>query len=198
MRKIVIASRNSGKIKEFRAMFAGIETQILSLLDFPDLPEISEDGNSFYENAFKKAKSVAEATGETVIADDSGLEVEALGGAPGIYSARYAGKGATDRQNILKLLREMREVSVGKRGAVFRCVLVLYNKDHSHEVFEGRWEGVITQHSVGEGGFGYDPVFYLPVEGVTVAQLAPEVKNKISHRAQAFLKLKQRLEAVSH
>ncbi|MHB8828159.1 MAG: XTP/dITP diphosphatase [Syntrophales bacterium] len=191
MKRIVIASKNPGKIKELQALFAGTETQILSLNDFPDVPEIIEDGKSFYENAFKKAKAVAEATGETALADDSGLEVEALGGAPGIYSARYAGEGANDRQNVLKLLGEMRGVPAGKRGAAFRCVLVLYNKDNRHESFEGRWEGMIAENSAGEGGFGYDPIFYLPQEGMTVAQLSPELKNMISHRAQAFIKLKR-------
>jgi XTP/dITP diphosphohydrolase len=194
VRKIVIASKNRGKIKELQAMFAGAGLQVLSLNDFNELPEIIEDGKSFYENALKKAKGVADATGEITLADDSGLEVNALGGAPGIYSARYAGEDASDKQNVLKLLHEMSSVPPGKRGASFRCVLVLYNKDDSHEVFEGRWEGVIAENSVGEGGFGYDPVFYVPEAGVTAAQLAPEVKNRISHRAQAFLKLKKRFE----
>ncbi|MHB8090948.1 MAG: XTP/dITP diphosphatase [Syntrophales bacterium] len=194
MRRIVIASKNSGKIRELQAMFAGAEMQILSLNDFPDLPEIIEDGKSFYENALKKAQAVAVATGETVLADDSGLEVAALGGAPGIYSARYGGEGANDRQNVLKLLGEMRGVPAEKRAAAFRCVLVLYHKDNRHEVFEGRWEGVIAENCAGLGGFGYDPVFYLPEQGMTVAQLSPELKNMISHRAQAFIKLKERLE----
>jgi XTP/dITP diphosphohydrolase len=175
-------------------MFAGTELRILSLNDFPDLPEIVEDGKSFYENALKKARAVADATGETTLADDSGLEVNALGGAPGIYSARYAGENANDTQNVLKLLREMNGIPTGRRGASFRCVLVLYEKDDSHEVFEGRWEGVIAENCAGEGGFGYDPVFYVPEAGATAAQLAPEVKNRISHRAQAFLKLKKRFE----
>ncbi len=194
MKRIVIASKNPGKIKEFRALFADGETEILSLNDFPDVPEIIEDGESFYENSLKKAKIVAEVTGETVLADDSGLEVEALGGAPGIYSARYAGEGASDRQNVAKLLGEMKGIPADKRTAAFRCVLVLYNKDDCHEVFEGRWEGVIAEVGVGDGGFGYDPVFYLPEEGMTVAQLSPEAKNRLSHRARAFIKLKERLE----
>jgi len=193
VQRIVIASKNSGKIKEFQAMFAGAEMQILSLNDFPDVPEIIEDGKSFYENALKKAQAVAAATGETVLADDSGLEVAALGGAPGIYSARYAGEGANDRQNVLKLLGEMKGIPAGERAAAFRCVLVLY-EDNRHEVFEGRWEGVIAEQSAGEGGFGYDPVFYLPEEGMTVAQLPPDLKNRLSHRAQAVIKLKNRLE----
>lgn len=178
-------------------MFSGSTMQVLSLKDFPCLPEIAEDGTSFYENAFKKAKAVAEATGETVLADDSGLEVEALNGSPGIYSARYAGTGSSDAENITKLLGEMRDVPPGRRGAAFRCVLVLCSKDGSHEVFEGRWEGVITAESSGSGGFGYDPVFFLPDRGMTAAQLEPEVKNSISHRAMAFMKFKERLDEIT-
>lgn len=197
LKRIVIASNNRGKIRELQSMFSGSTMQVLSLKDFPGLPEIPEDGTSFYENAFKKAKAVAEATGETVLADDSGLEVEALNGSPGIYSARYAGTGSSDAENITKLLSEMRDVPPGRRGAAFMCVLVLCNKDGSHEVFEGRWEGVIAVESSGNGGFGYDPVFFLPDRGMTAAQLEPEVKNSISHRARAFMKFKERLDEVT-
>lgn len=196
MEKIVIASKNRGKIKEIKAMFADSGLMALSLDDFPNVPEIDEDGNSFYENALKKAKVTADVTGEAVIADDSGLEVEALNGAPGIYSARYAGAGAGDKENIARLLRELRDVPAEKRGASFHCVLVLYRQDKPHEIFEGRWKGVIAESPSGAEGFGYDPVFYVPERGMTAAQLSPEEKNRISHRAQAFSKLKKRLDEI--
>lgn len=191
---IVLASRNPGKIREIRTMVAELGIDLLSLDDYPGIPEIAEDGKSFLENALKKARAVAEATGEIVLADDSGLEVEALGGAPGIYSARYAGNDADDRKNIRKLLRDMSGISSEKRKAAFRCVLVLHHPDGSFETFEGRWEGRIAEEEAGEGGFGYDPVFFLPEEGMTVAQLPPGIKNRISHRARAFAKLKERLQ----
>jgi XTP/dITP diphosphohydrolase len=174
-------------------MLEGIEVHLSSLMDYPALPEIVEDGNSFLENALKKARVISTLTGETVLADDSGLEVEALDGAHGIYSARYAGKYADDRQNIRKLLSDLKDIASENRGAAFRCILVLYPADGRYETFEGRWEGKIAEKPVGHGGFGYDPVFFLPGEGVTVAQLPSEVKNRISHRAQAFLKLKENL-----
>ena len=174
-------------------MLEGIEVHLSSLMEYPDLPEIVEDGNSFLENALKKARAVAESTGEIVLADDSGLEVDALGGAPGIYSARYAGKDADDQQNIRKLLDDLKGIAFEKRGAAFRCILVLYPADGCYETFEGRWEGMIAKKPAGQGGFGYDPVFFLPGEGMTVAQLSSEVKNRISHRAQAFAKLKEKL-----
>lgn len=196
MEKIVIASKNKGKIKEIKALFAGTGLTVLSLDDFPDISEIEEDGNSFYENALKKAKVTADVAGEAVIADDSGLEVDALNGAPGIYSARYAGTGAGDKENVARLLYELRDVPPEKRGASFCCVLVLYKKDKHHEIFEGRWEGVIAEDPSGANGFGYDPVFYIPERRLTAAQLSPEEKNMISHRAQAFNKLKKRLVEV--
>jgi XTP/dITP diphosphohydrolase len=174
-------------------MLAGIDVHLSSLMDYPALPEIVEDGDSFLENALKKARVVSTLTGETVLADDSGIEVEALDGAPGIYSARYAGEDANDEKNIRKLLSDLKGVAFENRGAAFRCILVLYPANGRCEIFEGRWEGVIAEKPVGQGGFGYDPVFFLPGEGMTVAQLSSEVKNRISHRAQAFAKLKEKL-----
>jgi XTP/dITP diphosphohydrolase len=190
--KIVLASRNWGKIKEIQAMLADLGISLLSLNDYPGIPETIEDGKSFLENALKKARAVAESTGEIALADDSGLEVDALGGAPGIYSARYAGNDADDVQNIRKLLYDLKGIHAENRGAAFRCVLVLYPVDGHYEAFEGRWEGLIAEKPVGQSGFGYDPVFFLPGEGMTVAELSPEVKNRISHRAQAIAKLKER------
>jgi XTP/dITP diphosphohydrolase len=190
----VLASRNPGKIKEIQAMLVDLGIGLFSLNDYPEIPEIVEDGKSFLENALKKGRVVAEAAGEIVLADDSGLEVDALGGAPGIYSARYAGNDADDLQNNRKLLHDLKGVPAANRGAAFRCVLILYPPDGRYEAFEGRWEGRIAEEPVGKGGFGYDPLFFLPGEGMTVAQLSPEVKNRVSHRAQAFAKLKERLQ----
>jgi XTP/dITP diphosphohydrolase len=166
------------------------------MMDYPDLPDIVEDGKSFLENAHKKARVVSERTGETVLADDSGLEVDALGGAPGVHSARYAGEDANDEKNMRKLLDDMRDVAYENRGATFRCVLVLYAADGGCETFEGHWRGRIAEEPAGQGGFGYDPVFFLPEEGITVAQLPAEKKNRISHRAQAIAKLRSRLSRV--
>ncbi len=174
-------------------MMADTGVEILSLADYPQLPEIAEDGDSFYENAFRKAKTAAELTGETALADDSGLEVDALGGAPGIYSARYAGADADDARNIAKLLADLRGVPPAERRAAFSTVLVLCRPDGSCESFAGRWTGQIAEEPAGEGGFGYDPVFLLPDRGLTVAQLPAEEKNRLSHRAQALEKLKRRI-----
>ena len=198
LKKIVFASRNRGKIKEIQEMLRGSRVSLFSLEDYPDLPEILEDGNSFLENALKKARTIAELTGETVLADDSGLEVAALHGAPGIYSARYAGEESSDTSNILKLLNDLRGVPPAGRKAFFRCVLILCRPDGRYETFDGCWEGRITEAPAGQNGFGYDPVFYLREKGVTVAELPAEVKNRISHRAQAVAKLKMWLEEEIH
>jgi XTP/dITP diphosphohydrolase len=171
-------------------MMGDVGVTIRSLGEYPELPEVEEDGTSFLENALKKARTAAKFTGEIALADDSGLEVAALNGAPGIYSSRYAGNGADDAQNNRKLLDDLRGIPSAERGAAFRCVLVLCWPDGRYRAFEGGWAGRITEAPKGEGGFGYDPVFFLPECGVTVAELSPDVKNRISHRAQAFAKLK--------
>ncbi len=164
---------------------------VLSLNDFANVPDIIEDGTSFFENALKKAKTISEYTGEIVLADDSGLEVEYLRGEPGVHSSRYSGPDATDDTNIKKLLLNMQGVPREKRVAAFRCVLVLYFPDGKYESFEGRLSGIIHDRPIGSGGFGYDPVFYLDNWGSTVAQIPLEVKNSISHRAQAVRKFKE-------
>ena len=194
LKRIVFASRNRGKIKEIQALLTDSGMTLHSLEDYPDLPEIQEDGKSFLENALKKARTIAELTGEVVLADDSGLEVEALHGAPGIYSARYAGEEGDDGKNNLKLLTDLRGVPPAGREAVFRCVLVLCRPDGRYQAFDGSWEGRIAEAPAGQGGFGYDPVFYLPERGITVAELPAEIKNRISHRAKAAAKLKVWLE----
>ncbi|HQL97084.1 MAG TPA: XTP/dITP diphosphatase [Smithella sp.] len=191
--KIVFASGNLGKVREIREMLSCIKIELVSLKDYPDIPEIVEDGKTFLENALKKARTVSERTAQAVLADDSGLQVDALGGEPGIYSARYAGEGASDDDNINLLLEKLKEVPPEKRTASFCCVLVLYNTDGTYESFESRWPGRIIDDRRGDNGFGYDPVFYVPELNKTAAELPPEIKNRISHRGQSFLKLKQSL-----
>jgi XTP/dITP diphosphohydrolase len=178
-------------MREIRALLGDVGVDVLSLNHFANVPDVIEDGASFFENALKKAKAISEHTGEIVLADDSGLEVEYLGGEPGVYSSRYSGPDATDSTNIEKLLLNMKGVPRERRGAAFRCVLVLYFPDGKYESFEGRLEGIIHDKPQGGGGFGYDPVFFLPHWGSTVAQIPLEVKNRISHRAQAVLKFKE-------
>lgn len=193
MKTLVFASRNRGKIREIRALLEGLPVSLLSLDDVPGAPEVEEDGDTFLQNALKKARTVARHAGCAALADDSGLTVQALGGAPGVHSARYAGEDADDGKNIHKLLREMEDVPEEGRSAAFRCVLVLCEPDGSWESFEGAWEGRIAREPDGDGGFGYDPVFFLPERGMTVARLSLEEKNRLSHRARAMGKLREAL-----
>jgi len=167
-------------------MLHDLPVEVLSLKDFPGAPEVEEDGRTFRENALKKAKEISRHISETVLADDSGLEVDILGGQPGIRSARYAGPEATDEANNAKLLETLEGVPGEKRGAAFRCVLVLYRPDGRSEFFEGAWRGEILFVPRGAMGFGYDPLFLDPDQGLTAAELPPELKNRISHRGQAF------------
>ena len=189
----MIATRNKGKIRELKELLADFGLDILSLDQFPQVKEIVEDGNTFFENAMKKAKTVAEKTGLMAIADDSGLEVDALKGAPGVYSARYAGEDATDEQNYLKLLNEMKDVPTEKRGAQFRCVIVAYRPDGKWVSAEGVCRGRITSSPRGEQGFGYDPVFVPEGDIRTMAELTREEKNRISHRGKALEMLKKKI-----
>ncbi len=193
--KLVIASKNRGKITEIKEMLAVLPLEILSLQDYPEAPAIEEDGESFFANALKKARVISGYTGLPVLADDSGLEVDALAGAPGIHSARYAGGEATDEENNRKLLKVLNNVPAEMRGAAFRCVLVLYRPEGTYEKFTGRWPGVITETLRGDNGFGYDPLFYVPAAGKTVAEMSREEKNLRSHRAQAVQALKKHLLA---
>lgn len=175
-------------------MLNDLKLELLPLYNFPQVPEIEEDGYSYLENALKKARVTTEITGEVTLADDSGLEVDALNGAPGIHSSRYAGLEATDADNISKLLAELRGMPPEKRGAAYHCVLVLYQPDGAYESFAGCWKGRIHDTRLGEGGFGYDPLFFLPEKGVTAAQLPPDEKNRLSHRGQALAKLRAWLQ----
>ena len=192
--KIVFATGNIGKVKEVREMLDGMGIEFVSLSDYAHVPEIVEDGKSFLENALKKAKIISEFTGETVLADDSGLSVDMLNGEPGIYSARYAGDQATDEENNNKLLAKLKDVPQLKRSASFFCSLVLYKKDGNYEAFEGRWGGQIINERRGENGFGYDPIFFVSELKATAAELPAAIKNKVSHRGKAFAELKKVLE----
>lgn len=184
---LVIATKNKGKLIEFRSILADAYDDILSLADFDDIPDIKETGFSFRENAFIKAKTTSDFLAMDAIGDDSGLVVDALGGAPGIYSARYAGEGASDDDNNEKLLSELKGEK--NRSARFACCIALVLASGIQEFFEGECSGQIISEERGESGFGYDPVFYVPQYGKTMAELGPDIKNKISHRAIASKKL---------
>jgi XTP/dITP diphosphohydrolase len=194
MTKVVLATGNPGKLREMRSILAETGWEILPQSDF-DFPEAIEDGLSFVENAIKKARHACKQTGLAAIADDSGLEVDYLLGAPGIYSARYAGEDASDQANLEKLLHALDGVPQAERTARFRCVIVYmqHDKDPSPVISEGHWEGEITRQAKGPNGFGYDPIFYVPSHQCHSAELNPEQKNQLSHRGQALAKLAKKL-----
>jgi len=192
MEKLLIASTNKGKIKEVRAQLKDFNFEIIGLDNFPELMNIKEDGETFAENALKKARVSAKKTNLITLADDSGLEVDYLNGKPGIYSARFSGKNATDEENNKKLLKELEDVEKEKRTARFRCVMAIYDPHNDyHKTVDGNCEGRILKTPRGENGFGYDPLFFVESKGKTMAELAPEIKNKISHRANALEKMKK-------
>jgi XTP/dITP diphosphohydrolase len=193
--EVVVSTRNPGKLREIKAILSSPSLKFLSLEDFPDLPEVVEDGATFAENAGKKARTIAELTGRLTIADDSGLAVDALQGRPGVFSSRYAGEKATDGERCQKLLEEMAFVPEGHRQAKFVCAMAVVQAGGRMEVVEGECRGWITFAPRGKRGFGYDPVFFVPEFGKTMAELEPEEKNRISHRAQALEKLKALLPA---
>jgi len=195
-RRIVLASNNAGKVREFNQLLAGTELEVVPQSEFA-VEEIEETGLTFVENAILKARNAAAHTGLAAIADDSGLEVDALQGAPGIYSARYAGAGASDRQNLEKLLADIRDVPDTQRTARFQCLMVYlrHASDPTPRIFQGTWEGRILHAPQGENGFGYDPVFFVPEQQCSSAELAPEVKNRLSHRGQAVRQLVAALRA---
>ena len=192
--KILLATSNRGKIKEISHMLEGLDLELVTLDDYPGLRLPPEAGSTFVENALIKARAASIKAGVAALADDSGLEVDSLGGRPGIYSARYAGAEASDRDNWLKLLKELEGVPEEKRRARFRCVVALVWTDGGEEVFEGSLDGVIATQPRGANGFGYDPVFFIPGAGKTAAELTPNEKNSLSHRSKALEKLKNSLE----
>ncbi|MCD6289672.1 MAG: XTP/dITP diphosphatase [Anaerolineae bacterium] len=184
-RKLLIATRNAGKLHEYCQLLADLPVEVTSLEEEGITEQVEESGQSFVENAVQKAVEYARLSGLWTWADDSGLEVDALGGEPGVRSARYAGPNANDEDRYRLLLQRMRDVPRGQRSARFRCAIAIATPDGRVEVAEGSCEGKITLSPRGEYGFGYDPVFYVPEYGRTMAELLPEEKNKISHRARA-------------
>ncbi|MBS3970475.1 MAG: XTP/dITP diphosphatase [Clostridia bacterium] len=189
-KKIVLATQNRGKIKEFAAMLAknSLDVDVISMLDIPDVPEIIEDGSTFKENAYIKAKAVCSQTNLITLADDSGLEVDYLGGAPGIYSARFAGEPRDDKRNNEKLLGLLKGIPHEKRTARFRCAICIMTPAGDYFETSGTCEGIIVDEPKGKYGFGFDPIFYLPQYKKTLAQLDPDIKNTVSHRSEAFRK----------
>ena len=193
--RVVLASGNAGKVREFNQLLAGAHIEVVPQSSF-GVPEAEETGLTFVENAILKARNAARHTGLPAVADDSGIEVDALNGAPGIYSARYAGPGASDEENLYKLLAALEGLPDERRGARFQCVIAYlrHAEDPTPLICQGTWEGWILAAPRGANGFGYDPVFYVPDEGVSSAELAPETKNRLSHRGQALRRLLEGLK----
>ena len=197
MKRIVLASGNPGKVREINQLLSGSDYEVVPQSAF-EVPEAEETGLTFVENALLKARNAARHSGLPAIADDSGIEVDALRGAPGIRSARYAGEGATDEANLQKLLADLEGVPEAERTARFQCVMVYLRRpeDPVPLIVQGTWEGRILTEPRGAGGFGYDPVFYVPEHGCSAAELTPEQKNAISHRGQALCKLVRALNTL--
>ncbi|MCP3891129.1 MAG: XTP/dITP diphosphatase [Desulfobulbaceae bacterium] len=191
---LVIATNNKNKLKEFKEIFKDLQIEVRSLEDFGPIPEAIEDGSTFDENAYKKALHTAKVLGLPAIADDSGLVVEALDGAPGVYSARYSGEHATDEENLNKVLNNLKGVK--NRKAHFQCVLSIAVPSGPALTYEGKCEGVIIDEKRGDNGFGYDPVFYFEEFGKTFAELTMEEKNKVSHRGKALAEVKTELHLI--
>jgi XTP/dITP diphosphohydrolase len=191
---LVIATRNKGKTAEIREILQGFPVQIKNLDDFGPIPEVEEDGKTFDENAYKKASFASKVLGFPALADDSGIVVEALGGAPGVYSARYAGEHASDEQRCAKLLAEMEGIQ--NRRAAFECVISIAVPTGPALTYEGRCEGMIADKLEGSNGFGYDPVFFFPPLGKTFAQITAEEKNRVSHRGQALREIRAEFNSI--
>ena len=187
MQEIVVASGNRGKLKEISQMLSPLNIQVIGQKSL-NIEDIEETGLSFVENAILKARNASRCSGRPALADDSGLEGDALNGEPGIYSARYAGEPANDANNIVKLLANLQSVAPAERTARFQCVMVYlrHDNDPTPIICQGTWEGLIVSQPQGENGFGYDPVFWVPGQECSAAQLPPEIKNKLSHRGQAL------------
>ncbi len=192
--RLVLATHNKGKVRELRTLLADTDWEILTLSEFPRAPIVTEDGVTFRDNAIKKAREISHALGEVTLADDSGLEVDYLNGAPGVHSARFAGYNGNDAANNEKLLRLLKGVPWEKRTARFRCVVALADPSGKVVTTEGVCEGLITNEPRGENGFGYDPLFFVPEYRKTFAELDGSIKNSISHRARALRKVKKLLQ----
>ena len=194
MKELVVATTNQGKLREIKALLKNFSLKITSLADYPEAPEIIEDGNSFRANAIIKAQTIAQYTQKLTLGEDSGLEVQALNNAPGIYSARFSGEGATDEKNNLKLLDSLQGVPLEQRQARYRCYVILFEGLKIVGEADGRCEGLIALSGKGNNGFGYDPYFFLPQYNKTFGELDPQIKAKISHRAKAFQTIKVSLQ----
>ncbi len=191
---IVLSTRNQGKISEFRQMAKGFEIELKGLNDFGPIPEVEEDGRTFEENALKKARFTARVLGLPAIADDSGLVVKALGGEPGIYSARYSGKNATDEDNNAKLVKKIQNIK--ERDAQFMCVIAIAVPRGPALIYTGTCNGIILDRPAGSNGFGYDPLFYYPPLKKTFAEMSPEEKNLVSHRGRAMTEIKDEFNKI--
>ncbi|WP_064092537.1 XTP/dITP diphosphatase [Rossellomorea aquimaris] len=193
MKKVIIATKNKGKAKEFQQMFAPYGYEVQTLLDLPQIEDVEETGVTFEENAILKAETVAQELRALVIADDSGLSIDALDGRPGVYSARYAGEDKSDERNMVKVLDELESVKDADRTARFHCVLAIAGPGIKTETVTGTCEGRILNEKRGDNGFGYDPIFFVPSLNKTMAQLTPEEKSSISHRGNALKQLRERI-----
>ena len=197
MKELIVASRNKGKVREIIDLLADLPFQVSSLLDYPHIPEVIEDGKTYRANALKKAREIALATGKMAMSDDSGIEVKFLDNAPGIYSARFAGEGASEKARNKKLFAMLKGVPMSKRQARYRCVIALVDaKGQELGVVQGTCSGYVTTRDQGQNGFGFDPLFLLKRYNKTFGQLPPELKAKISHRARALKKFRRLLGQV--
>ncbi|MFH0871499.1 MAG: XTP/dITP diphosphatase [bacterium] len=194
---IFIATRNRGKLREISDLLQGEGYLLHSLIDYPHIPSVDEAGETLEENARKKALEVAKATGHITLADDSSLEIEALGGGPGVHSARFLGEKTSDRDRNSRILELMRGYRGGERKARFRCVIAIARTDGTCCLVHGECQGNIAEHPRGTGGFGYDPIFYLPSYEKTMAEIEPELKNRVSHRGRAIEKAKEILREIT-
>ena len=193
MKRFIVATKNKGKLEEIKEILQDFPYEVISMEEAGIIKDIEETGNTFEENALVKAEEIFRATGEMVMADDSGLEVDYLDGAPGIYSSRFAGEGATDEDKNKKLLQLLEGVPFEKRSARFVCVIAVIFPDGQHFTVKGTCDGYIGFEPIGDNGFGYDPLFFLPEYNMTTAQMEPEQKNRISHRGRALVKMVEEL-----
>ena len=196
MDEILLATHNLHKIREIRKIFQHLPIQFLALSDLKNPPQVIEDGKTFEENAIKKALQIAEWSGKISLADDSGIEVDALNGAPGIYSARFASEKATDEENNIKLLKQLKNLPHEKRTARYQCVMAIATPNSFVQTTHGTCEGYIALHPDGHEGFGYDPLFYYPPFQKTFGQTNAKDKNEVSHRFQALQKMRPILEKI--
>jgi XTP/dITP diphosphohydrolase len=194
MTELVVATKNKGKLREIKELLKDFDLKITSLADYPDAPQIEEDGKTFAANALKKAATIALYTKKLTLGEDSGIEIKALGNKPGIHSARFSGEKATDRKNNLKMLRLLKNVPSTRRQARYRCCAALVDSKKIIDVVSGQCGGEIARQAKGKNGFGYDPFFLIKRYGKTFGELDPSIKQKISHRARALKKIKKVLQ----